>query len=99
MKIQDDSGLPKGIQPRLSAVQRSQSDPKAEGPSAGKPAGDQVELSNKARAMHAAKEALAQLPGVRQDKVATLKEQVKAGKYNVPAADVAVQMLAEGLFA
>ena len=98
MKIRDDNGLPQDIQPRLRAVQPSRSDPKAEDPSAAKPADDQVELSDMARALHAAKEALSQLPKVRQDKVAALKEKVKAGEYDVPAAKVAIQMLDEGLF-
>ena len=99
MKIRDDNGLSKGIQPHLRTVQPSRSDSKAEGSAVGKPAGDRVELSDQARALFAAKDALSQLPEVRQDKVNILKEQVKAKKYDVPAADLAVQMLAEGLFA
>ena len=99
MKIRDDNGLPKSLQPRMRAVQSNRSDAMAEGASAGKTAGDQVELSDKARALHAAKEALSQLPEVRQDRVADLNAQVKSGQYEVPAAKVAIQMLAESLFA
>jgi negative regulator of flagellin synthesis FlgM len=98
VKIRDDSGLPQGIHPRLRGVQPSRPDPAAAGPSAGKPSGDRVELSDQARALHAAKEALSQLPEVRQDLVKDLRERVKAGTYAVPADKIAERMLGEGLF-
>lgn len=58
-----------------------------------------MEVSEKARALRAAHEALSQLPAVRTEKVESLKQSIKAGAYQVPAEKVAERMLGDGLFA
>ncbi len=62
-----------------------------------KPQSDQVDVSSLAHEVAKVKEAIKSLPDVRADKVAALKEQVAAGRYHVPAADIAEQMIGRNL--
>jgi negative regulator of flagellin synthesis FlgM len=63
---------------------------------AGTPIGtDRVEVSDQARAMQVATEALKQAPQIRADKVAALKAKIKAGTYKVSGEDIAERMLAD----
>lgn len=99
MKIRDDNGMPRSVPPRPRSVQGPQADPKSTpSPTAGS-VGDRVELSDRARKLQVAREALSQLPEVRQEKVQALKQLVKSGAYEVPGEKVAERMLGEGLFA
>lgn len=98
MKIRDDNGILRGIPPHPQPVQPNRPDPKVQTPSVGKPSEDRVELSDRARALHVAKEALSRLPEVRRDRVEALRHAVKAGVYQVPGEKIAERMLSEGLF-
>lgn len=98
MKIQNDKGIPGGIPPQPRPVQGSQLDRPVQASPGQRPTADRVELSDRARALHAAREALSQLPQIRQDRVEALKRLVVAGTYGVPGEKVAERMLAEGLF-
>ncbi len=98
MKIRDDNGIHRGIPPQARPVKASQPDSRTQTSSAGDAAGDRVELSDRARALHVAKEALSRLPEVRQDRVEAIRRTVKAGAYQVPGEKIAERMLGEGLF-
>lgn len=54
--------------------------------------GDRLEISGRAREIDAAKDAIAQLPEVREDRVAALKAQLATGSYSVPAEAVAAKL-------
>ncbi len=61
------------------------------------PQGDRVELSEQARQMQAAHEAIQKMDDVDHEKVARIKAQIEAGTYKVDAAKVAEKMLEESL--
>ncbi|SJZ44325.1 flagellar biosynthesis anti-sigma factor FlgM [Selenihalanaerobacter shriftii] len=56
--------------------------------------GDKLSLSNKAKEMQVAKQALEKEPVVRQEKVDSLKQAIKTGNYDVSGEEVAEKMLA-----
>ncbi|MDA8141413.1 MAG: flagellar biosynthesis anti-sigma factor FlgM [Desulfobacteraceae bacterium] len=59
--------------------------------------GDRVELSEQAREMQVARQAIQQMPDVDLEKVAKVKAQLKAGQYQVNAEKTAAQMLVESM--
>lgn len=63
------------------------------GASQGMGGADQLELSNRAEEMKAARAALAETPEVRAQRVAELKAQVQAGTYQVDPDKVAERIL------
>ena len=54
---------------------------------------DQVMLSQRAQEVQAAREALAEVPEIRQDRVAELKARIEAGTYQVDSHRVAERIL------
>lgn len=54
---------------------------------------DEVQISQAGRDFQIAKQAVAQSPDVREDKVAQLKARVDAGEYQVSADDFASKLL------
>ena len=95
MKIRDDNGLSRGIPASSRPVHATPTD-RGERADTTQNLGDRVELSDQARALHVAQEALQQLPAVRTDKVKALQEQVQSGSYRVSGGDVAAHMLGDG---
>ena len=99
VKIHDDGGMPRGIPNHARPVQGSRPDPNSDSQAIKRPTEDRVEVSDRARALLVAKEALSQASPVRAEKVEALKNLVQAGAYRVPGEKVAARMLGEGLFA
>ena len=60
--------------------------------------GDRVALSDTALEMQKARQALKEIPDVRDDKVAALKESIDNGTYEINADKIADRMLKESLF-
>jgi negative regulator of flagellin synthesis FlgM len=60
-------------------------------------AGDSVSLSPRVRELQAARETLASLPEIREEKVAAIRAQIEAGTYAVDSEKVAGKMIAEAL--
>jgi negative regulator of flagellin synthesis FlgM len=58
---------------------------------------DSVELSQSARDLQKAQKALQDLPDIRKDKVAALKQQIENGTYDIRADKIAANMLKESL--
>ncbi|MEN8751897.1 MAG: flagellar biosynthesis anti-sigma factor FlgM [Desulfobacterales bacterium] len=58
---------------------------------------DSVELSQSARDLQKAQKALPDLPDIREDKVAVLKQQIENGTYDIRADKIAANMLKESL--
>ncbi len=56
-----------------------------------------VDFSNQSQVFVQAKNALAQLPDVREDKVRALKARIESGTYSVDGAKLAGKMLTEAL--
>ena len=56
---------------------------------------DAVEISNLGRDIQVAKQAVKSAPDVREDLVASYKEQVKAGTYSVTAEQLANKLLGQ----
>ncbi len=54
---------------------------------------DEAVLSSRAQEIQVARQALEQLPAIREDRVAELKRRIKTGTYNVSAEDIAGKML------
>lgn len=82
----------KSVQPAQKAAQRIKTT--AQTPPA---QGDRVKISDQAREMQAARQAVAQMPEVDEEKVARIKAQVQNGTYKVDGRKVADNMLAESL--
>lgn len=59
--------------------------------------GDSVSLSPKARQLQAAREALAAMPEIREEKVAAIRAQIEAGTYEIDGEKIADKMMAEAL--
>jgi len=68
---------------------RSEAQPAAEPASSA----DSVEISERARELARAQQAVEASPDVREDKVAELKKQIEDGTYNVPAEALADKLL------
>lgn len=58
---------------------------------------EKVDLSTTAKDIQQAKNALSQLPDVREEKVQAIKNQVNSGKYNVSGEDIAGKMVGESI--
>lgn len=58
---------------------------------------DNVELSQNARDLQRAQKALQDLPDIREDKVAALKQQIENGTYDIRVDKIAANMLKESL--
>lgn len=58
---------------------------------------DQVELSAKAKALRAAREAIQKMDDVDHEKVAKIKARIEAGTYRVDADKIAGKMIEESL--
>lgn len=82
----------KSIQPAQKAAQARKTT--AQKPPA---RGDRVQISDQAREMQAARQAVAQMPDVDEEKVARIKARIQQGTYKVDGRQVADQMLAESL--
>lgn len=61
------------------------------------PSGDRVSLSPQARELMKAQQALANLPDIREDKVAELKDRIDEGRYRIDSEGIAAKMIREGL--
>jgi negative regulator of flagellin synthesis FlgM len=61
------------------------------------PPGDRVSLSPQARELMKAQQALANLPDIREDKVAELKARIDEGRYRIDKEGIAEKMIREGL--
>ncbi|MGE5589019.1 MAG: flagellar biosynthesis anti-sigma factor FlgM [Bacillota bacterium] len=86
-----------GAYGRQQVNKPKQAEVKAAAPApADKPA-DAVELSPEARELAAVKQRLAEVPDVREQRVAELAAKVQSGTYRVPAQDVARRILDLGL--
>jgi flagellar biosynthesis anti-sigma factor FlgM len=59
--------------------------------------GDSVSLSPQARFLQSAREALGEVPEIREEKVAAIRAQIEAGTYKVDGEKIAGKMIAEGL--
>lgn len=58
---------------------------------------EKVDLSTQAKDIQLAKNALSQLPDVREQKVQEIKSQVDSGKYNVSGEKIAGKMVGESI--
>ena len=54
---------------------------------------DRVEISQLGKDIQVAKQAVAQAPEIRQDKVNALKQSIASGNYNVSAEEIADKMI------
>lgn len=99
MKIRNEDGLGRNIPhgPQQVKGNRLDSSGRTSGPT--KESGDRVELSDKARALLVASDAIGKLPKIREDKVEALKQSIKDGTYHVPGEKIAERILGEGVFA
>ena len=59
--------------------------------------GDRATISERAAELNRYKDIIAQMPDVRQDKLADLAERIKSGQYKPPSEKVAEKMLLRGL--
>jgi negative regulator of flagellin synthesis FlgM len=78
---------------KIDKVQ-NESNPKVDGSAAPE---EKVNLSTKARDIQQLKDAVSQLPDVREDKVRELKDQVDRGAYDVNGQKIAEKMVSESL--
>ena len=58
---------------------------------------DTVDLSTRSREVQDARRVLAELPEIRENKVAAIRAQIEAGTYVVDSEKIAEKMIAEGL--
>ncbi len=79
-------------QPGVERVDRAVRTP---GQAVGRSGGDRLDLSPGAIELARLREILRSLPDVRRDRVATVERLVAAGRYLVPARDVAARMMEE----
>lgn len=91
-KITSDG--PQNVQP-VQSVPKTQPTPKIDTKKT--PAGDRVEISERARLMQAALEQIQKMPDVDEKKVAQIKEQLEAGTYKPDSGTIAEKMLRESL--
>jgi len=79
-------------QPPIREVSNAKPKPEAQ-PAAKAGKADSVEISEQARELARAQQAVEAAPDVRADKVAELKKQIEEGTYNVPAEALADKLL------
>ena len=99
MRIRNDDSLTRGLASNPQAVQGGRLDPTSQPSEVRRPAGDRVELSDRARALLVASEAISKQPQIRADRVESLKHKIKDGTYNIPGEKIAERLLGEGIFA
>ncbi|TSA56180.1 MAG: flagellar biosynthesis anti-sigma factor FlgM [Planctomycetaceae bacterium] len=58
---------------------------------------EKVSLSSKVQDVQKIKEAVQELPDIREEKVETLKNQIKQGTYDINAEEIAQKMVGESL--
>ena len=92
MKISDVQTTSKLV--KLVEKPAAESCPEGLGPTRG---GDRVTLSPKARELIEARQALAAIPDVREDKVAEIKARIADGTYRIDSDQVAKQMIRKAL--
>jgi negative regulator of flagellin synthesis FlgM len=80
-----------------NAENRERAAPETKGGLNDTPLEEKVQLSPRAKDVQKVREILNSVPEVREDKVASLKEKVDAGTYNVQGEKVAEKMLLESL--
>ena len=99
MKIRNEDGIGRNAPhgPQQVQVGRLESSTRTSGTA--KEGGDRVELSDKARALLVAADAIGKHPPIRADKVESLKQSIKDGTYHVPGEKIAERILGEGVFA
>ena len=86
------------ITPYVSQVQQNTQAAETEGEKGQANIGeDSVELSQSARDLQKAQKALPDLPDIREDKVAVLKQQIENGTYDIRADKIAAKLLKESL--
>jgi negative regulator of flagellin synthesis FlgM len=96
MKITEKD--PIQINPYINQVQQNAQAAETEGEKGRVNVGeDSVELSQSARDLQKAQKALQDLPDIREDKVAALKQQIENGTYDIRADKIAANMLKESL--
>lgn len=82
----------------IKNVQPSQKAAPAQKPAGQPPVrGDRVQISEQAREMQEARQAVARMPDVDAEKVARIKARIQDGSYKVDGRKVADKMLAESL--
>ena len=59
--------------------------------------GDRVSLSPQARELMKAQQVMANLPDIREDKVAELKARIDGGRYRIDSEGIAARMIREAL--
>lgn len=79
-----------GVQSVVKAYQNNM--PKTEKKSGSSFESDKIEISDEARVKQAAMQASKQIPDIREDKVAEIKQQIKDGTYR-PTADQIVEKM------
>jgi negative regulator of flagellin synthesis FlgM len=94
MKIKSPDGMPPNIALETKAVRRNKTG-KAVGAARPTPRGDEVSLSDTAKARQVAAAALQSHPEIRSAKVERLKAAIKAGTYEVPGEQIAEKLLDE----
>jgi len=99
VKIWNEDGVSRGTPPKPKSVKEAKLEQGSQAPSPVKPGGDRVEVSDRARALLVASHSLGKAPEIQQDRVESLKQLIKDGKYQVPGETIAERMLGEGLFA
>ncbi len=63
----------------------------------GAPAGDQIQVSEKAMMMNRIQKALAEIADVRADLVTEIKSRIEADDYHIPGEDIAEKVIREAL--
>ena len=95
MKITEKD--PIQITPNVSQVQQNAQAAETEGEKGRASGGDNVELSQSVRDLQSAQKALQDLPDIRENKVAALKQQIENGAYDIRTDKIAANMLKESL--
>jgi len=98
VKIRNEDGLGRNILHGPQPVKGNRLDSSRRTPGPAKESGDRVELSDTARALLVASDAIKTLPKIREDKVEALKQSLKDGTYHVPGEKIAERILGEGVF-
>jgi negative regulator of flagellin synthesis FlgM len=83
----------KGSNSNSVVADKSQGDSAATAAATSAPAADHVTLTNSARTLQKAEEAVAKAPVVNAAKVASVKQAVQSGTYQIDAARVADKLL------
>jgi flagellar biosynthesis anti-sigma factor FlgM len=99
VKIRNEDGIGRSTPHAPQQVPGGRLDPNARTPVAGKQGGDRVELSDKARALLVASDAIGKLPQMRMEKVEALKQSIRDGEYHIPGEKIAERLLGEGVLA